>query len=98
MVSSSWLSLNFRDIHIHLRRRTVSTSIIQTFVCEEIDGEKVLRAQMTQTCDPSSARRQSWKTVAVLMVIAYPIGFPLLLICLLLPQRARIRELMEEVS
>ena len=71
--------------------------MIQIFVCDEIDGEKFLRAQMTQTCDPSSARRQSWKIFGVLMIIAYPIGFPLLLICLLLPQRAKIRELMEEV-
>ena len=28
------------------------------------------------------------------MLLVYPLGFPLLLLCLLLPQRARIRELM----
>ena len=32
------------------------------------------------------------------MVLAYPIGFPLLLLCLLLPQRSRIRELQDEMD
>ena len=32
------------------------------------------------------------------MLVSYPVGFPLLLLCLLLPQRARIREIMEEVK
>ena len=76
----------------------VSTTIAQVFACETIDGEQFLRAQMTQTCDPSSARRQSWKTFAVIMLFVYPIGFPLFLICLLLPQRTRIRELMSEAD
>ena len=72
----------------------VSTTIVQTFVCVKIDEEYLLRAHLTLSCDPSSARRRMWKTWATIMMVAYPIGFPLLLICLLLPQRARIRELM----
>ena len=72
----------------------VSTTITQTFACEKIDKDYFLRADMTLACDISSARRQSWKTLAILMLLAYPLGFPLLLLCLLLPQRGRIRELM----
>ena len=74
------------------RPPTVSTTIAQTFACETIDGEKFLRAQLTQTCDASSARRRSWRNFALFLILAYPIGFPLFLLCLLLPQRARIRE------
>lgn len=70
----------------------VSTTITQTFACDKVDGDYFLRAQMTLACDSSSTRRQTWVTFAVFMLLAYPIGFPLLLLCLLLPQRARIRK------
>ena len=70
----------------------VSTTITQTFACQKIDDEFFLRADMTVACDPFSARRQWWKNYAYCMLLLYPIGFPLLLLSLLLPQRARIRE------
>ena len=35
---------------------------------------------------------------ATCMAIVYPVGFPLFLLCLLLPQRARIRALTEEIE
>ena len=108
---------------------TVSTTIAQTFICDFIDGEWRLRAELSLTCDSSSAIRRSWTTFAWIMLVGYvplcwlcivycntrirslivtssygwffvfvvtryPVGFPLLLLCLLLPQRARIRELM----
>ena len=69
---------------------------MQTFACEEIprtSGEYFLRAQLTLACDHTSARRRAWRNFAVAMVLVYPVGFPLVLICLLLPHRARMREL-----
>ena len=76
----------------------VSTSIAQTFSCQELDGKSFLRAQLTQTCDASSARRQLWRNYAIAMFLLFPLGFPLLLVVLMMSQRARIRELMEEVD
>ena len=75
----------------------VSTTITQTFACETIDGEEFLRAELNLICDPSSARRQFWKNYAVIMLAVFPIGVPLLLVYLLVSQRARIHELMGEV-
>ena len=69
---------------------------MQTFACEEIprmSGEYFLRAQLTLACDRTSARRRAWQNFAVAMVLVYPVGFPLFLICLLLPHRARMRKL-----
>ena len=54
-------------INVHSERNPfipsmpVSTSIVQTFSCETIDGEHFLRAQLTLSCDQSSARRRSWE-------------------------------------
>lgn len=70
----------------------VSTTIMQTFACQTINGKWMLRAQLSLTCDPSSSRRRLWRNWAILNLLIYPIGFPLLLICLMLPQRARIRK------
>ena len=78
-------------------RASVSTTITQTFACERIGNKYFLRAEPTLACESSSARYQGWKKYSILMLLLYPFGFPLLLLCLLLPQRARIRELMSEV-
>ena len=72
----------------------VSTTITQTFACETIDGQRFLRAELTLACDPSLATRRLWTSFAWIMLAAYPIGYPLLLLCLLVPQRGKIRELM----
>ena len=77
---------------------SVSTTVADALVCISIDGKQFLRASLTETCDLSSARRRRWREFAIAMVAVYPIGFPLLLLCLMLPQRTRIRALMEEVN
>ena len=86
----------FSLLWVEMVLTNVSTTIGQTFVCEMIDNKSYLRVEPTLTCD-SSATRRFWKTWSILMMMVYPVGFPLLLTCLLLPERARIRELMEEL-
>lgn len=65
---------------------------MQTFACQTISGKWMLRAQLSLACDPSSSRRRLWRNWAILNLLMYLIGFPLFLICLMLPQRARIRK------
>ena len=65
-------------------------------MCETLDGKSYLRSEPTLECD-SSATRRLWETYSIAMLCVFPVGFPLFLLCLLVPQRARIRELMEEV-
>ena len=76
----------------------VATTIAQAFACEMIDGQKLLRVQLSQACDPLQARRRFWRNWAIISLLAYPVGVPLLLLCLLLPQRTRILELQDELQ
>ena len=73
---------------------SVSTTIAQCFVCGNIGGQLLLRAQLTLPCDDSERRRVN-RFYAGCMVLLYPIGIPLLMFALMYPNRHGIRNLME---
>ena len=52
---------------------SVSTTIMQCFMCTEIGGKAYLRAQLTLECD-GQGRRQVYVIIASLMILVYPIG------------------------
>ena len=52
---------------------SVSTTIMQCFMCRDVGGKFYLRAQLTLPCD-SSRRRRMYVTLASLMVLVYPLG------------------------
>ena len=54
---------------------SVSTTVVQTFICDEFDGGDYLSAQLTLACDGSEQRRY-YLGYAVFMVLVYPIGKP----------------------
>ena len=51
----------------------VSTTVVQTFICDEFDDGRYLSAQLTLACDGASPRRL-YAAYAVFMVLVYPIG------------------------
>ena len=73
---------------------SVSTTVIQCFVCDSVGGSSLLRAQLTLPCD-GSTRRRAYVVYASFAVLLYPIGVPALLLALLYPKRGDIRTLME---
>ena len=52
---------------------SVSTTILQCFMCENIDNNFYLRANLTLPCN-GTGRRQAHVLFAALMVLTYPIG------------------------
>ena len=73
---------------------TVSTTVLECFVCQEIGGTFQLRAQMTVSCN-SAERRRLYLFYSSCMVLLFPIGTPLLIFVLMYPQRHKINSLME---
>ena len=74
---------------------SVSTTIMQCFMCDKIGEKLYLRAQLTLPCIRTSRRRRMHIVLSSLMVLVYPIGFPLLMFGLMYPNRASIRILMK---
>ena len=54
---------------------TVLTTVLQTFVCEEIDGGWFLRAQLTLECD-ETGHRHAWQAYAAVCAVVYLAGAP----------------------
>ena len=60
---------------LELTLASVSTTIIETFVCQQFDGEFFLNAELTLSCDGSkSSKRSLWIVYASLAAGVYPIG------------------------
>jgi len=53
----------------------VSTTVVQTFLCDEFDDGRYLSAQLTLTCDGPGQRR-FYVGYATFMTLVYPIGKP----------------------
>ena len=76
---------------------SVSTTIIETFVCQDFDDGSFLRAQLTLQCN-ASANRKYWVSYASVMLIIYPIGVPLLMFVLLRANHSAVRSLMQTMK
>ena len=72
---------------------SVTTSILQTFACDEYDDGWFLRAELTIQCGRSNAHRRLWLFFAGLMVAVYPFGVPMLLFSLMYTHRSGIGKL-----
>ena len=65
---------------------SVSSTVFQTFACESLDdGNEYLRADYQLLC--SSAKHRLFQVYAVVMVIVYPVGTPVLYSVLLFQHR-----------
>ena len=51
----------------------ISTSLVQVFVCDIYEDKWFLRAQLSLPCN-SSNRRIHWMIVAIIALVAYPVG------------------------
>ena len=76
---------------------STTSTIMRTFVCDKFENGDFLRAGLSLPCDNSPNRRW-WKAYAVIMIAAYPVGVPLLLFCLLFPNRAEIKKMLSTVE
>ena len=55
---------------------SVSSTMIRTFVCREVEGVYYLQADFQIKCYEDTWNQ--WSPIAALLIIAYPIGIPLL--------------------
>ena len=60
------------NLFLELILPSISTTISEAFYCEKFDGDRFLRAQLTQSCE--SSEWQSWAVYAGLFIIVFPIG------------------------
>ena len=97
-------------ILLELALPSVTTTIVQTFMCDSYGSEedRFLRAQLTLRCNgftddddyqsEESDRRKLFVSYAWAMFVVYPIGVPLCLFSLLYPHRKKIESLLNEVK
>ena len=72
--SSSQLASKLSLLWLELIYTSVSTTIFETFACDEFDGERFyLRVELTLACDGSSVR-QGWLIYATFMLLVYSLG------------------------
>ena len=87
---------------------SVSTTITQTFCCEEYDDGRFLRSDLSLRCnrfghaqsedETTSERRRFFVVYAWAMVVIFPIGIPLMTACFLFCFREPIKKLMKSVK
>ena len=72
--ASSQLASKLSLLWLELIYTSVSTTIFETFACDEFDGERFyLRVELTLACDGSSVR-QGWLIYATFMLLVYSLG------------------------
>ena len=72
--SSSQLASKLSLLWLELIYTSVSTTIFETFACDEFDGEQLyLRVELTLACDGSPVRR-GWVIYATFMLFVYCLG------------------------
>ena len=59
---------------------SITTTIVQTLICDQYDNGSFLRAELSCACDDSH-RREKWVYYAGLMFAVYPVGASLGFIC-----------------
>ena len=59
---------------------SITTTIVQTLICDQYDNGSFLRAELSSACDDSH-RREKWVYYAGLMFAVYPVGASLRFIC-----------------
>ena len=91
---SSLFAAKFSLLWLELVLTSVSTTIVETFVCSEFDDGAFLAAQMTIACD-GSPRRVSWMIYSWCALFIYPFGVPCLLYCLLFVNRHDIKRVLQ---
>ena len=81
---------------IELVLTSVSTTIVQTLVCDDFDDGRYLRAQLVLPC--RGANRDFWVGYSIAMVLLYPVGAPALLLRVLSQNRQAIHNLLHFVT
>jgi len=61
---------------------TVSSTILRTFVCMDVDGTSFLRTDFSVTCD--TARHAAHRRMAFVLILIYPVGVPLFFFVMIL--------------
>jgi hypothetical protein len=78
-------------------RLSRARSQVQTFICDDFEGDSFLRAQLTIDCD-GSVRRRRWVAFSCVGLAVYPVGVPLMLFSLMYTRRENIVRIMELVK
>ena len=58
---------------LELTLPSITTSLIQVFICTRFDNGSFLREELTLACDDSD-ERVSWVAIALIGLVAYPLG------------------------
>lgn len=77
---------------------STTSTIFRTFVCVRFGDDFFLRANLMIPCDKSLSVRRWWKFYAGLMIAVYPLGVPLMLFCLMYPNRAEIKRILSALK
>ena len=71
---------------------TITTSLIQVFICQQFDNGWFLRESLTLPCD-DSAQRKFWVVISAVVLVAYMVGVPTLIFTVLFQNRRAIQKL-----
>ena len=71
---------------------STTTTLIQTFICQQFDNGAFLRESLTIACD-DSPRRRLWVVFSAVTLIVYMIGVPTLIFTVMFQYRHAIQEL-----
>ena len=66
-------AITYSMLFLELILPSVSTTIAQTFECEELGEKQWLRAQLTLSCKGTRAGRSGWKAYATFMAVLFPV-------------------------
>ena len=91
------LSLGVCIFFLEFVLSAVSATIFNTFSCRDFGDEHLFLAEdLTVSCDSDDASRQFWTGYALLCVLVYPVGVPLLLFVALYHFKDQIKHAMEK--
>lgn len=96
--SSSRFAAKYSLLWLELVLASVSTTIVETFVCEKFDGGTFyLNAELTLPCN-GSRRRIGWVIYSGFALAVYPFGVPMLMFCLMFYNRNSIKPILQTLQ